>query len=188
MSDYIKKQAAKHKVVHDFSGKRHFFKVYNERGEEHLVSIDVMCDCQYMGVQGVANSEVCSHIIAVLQDAIKHGHINKTGDKNLLLQTRRRECANLVRPSNRKINEVRISENETPMHREMKLRICAELKALGKDFITEAIFETGGRADILVLDDMRCIEIMTTEEEESIEKKKETYPKGLVMDVIKIKR
>ena len=103
-----------------------------------------------------------------------------------MTQAKINECINLVRVGNRKINEIRIGENESSKHRDKKIEVCTELIKQGKSFITEAIFKIGGRADILVLDDFRVIEIMHSEKDESIEIKREKYPKGLRIEVIKI--
>jgi len=53
-------------------------------------------------------------------------------------------------------------------------------------FITEAIFRTGGRADILVLENIEVIEIMNTETMESIAEKQKTYPTGIKITPIKL--
>ena len=76
--------------------------------------------------------------------------------------------------------------SESPGHWMTKERICQQLSRAGKQFVTEAIFTSGGRADILVLDDFKVIEIVKTETEKSIMKKRETYPKGLDLEVIKV--
>jgi hypothetical protein len=103
-----------------------------------------------------------------------------------LLNAKRNECLRLVRMSNRRVNEIRIGNNESSAHRDKKLEVCTELLKQGKHFVTEAIFVNGGRADILVLDDFRVIEILKSEKLESIEIKKELYPKGLRVEIIKI--
>lgn len=187
MSDYIKDRIKNHRVIHEYSGKRHFFKVISDSGEEYNVSLELKCNCRYHSVQGSPNGELCSHAIAVMQEVVNHGHINKSGGDDIQ-QMKRNECANLVRSSNRKINEIRVSPGESKEHQDMKTKICVELISQGKNFISEAIFETGGRADILVLDDFRAIEIMSSENEESIEEKRKNYPKGLKIDTIKVRK
>lgn len=64
----------------------------------------------------------------------------------------KRRMLNLVRISNRKINTVRISTANTYEHEKMKFELCWVLANKGYDFITEAIFTNGSRADILCLD------------------------------------
>ena len=93
------------------------------------------------------------------------------------------ECLNLVRVGNRKRNEIRSSDGESPAHRSLKEKICNQLLADGHEIITEAIFKTGGRADILVLDQFKVIEIVCTETDESLIKKSQTYPQGLNIEV-----
>ena len=103
-----------------------------------------------------------------------------------LVQMKRNDCLQLVRLSNRKVNEIRTGENEGKKHREVKESICKALRDEGKYFVTEAIFKNGGRADILVLDDFKVIEILDSESVESIRAKKGYYPKGLKVEVVKI--
>jgi len=95
-------------------------------------------------------------------------------------QKRRNECMQLVRISNRNtVCEIRYSNSESKKHIDKKKEICAELILQGKQFLTEAIFENGGRADILVLDDFEVIEILSSETERAFEQKKDYYPRGL---------
>ena len=76
MSKYLTKESEKHKVTHTFSGKLHFFKVKTDHKTEHDTSIQVNCSpCRFMGVQGVANGKICSHILAVLKKIVKDGEI-----------------------------------------------------------------------------------------------------------------
>ena len=77
MANYLQKTAKKHKVTHDFSGRQHFFKVETPGGSEHSVIIQVGCDCTFMGVQGVAKGEICSHILAVFEKIVDDGEIKK---------------------------------------------------------------------------------------------------------------
>ena len=102
-----------------------------------------------------------------------------------VIEEKRNVCANLVRTSNRIMNEVRCSTSESPSHRYIKEQICQELERQGKKYITEAIFIKGGRADILVLDDFLAIEIACSESEESLTRKAELYPNGIRIKVIR---
>ena len=78
MSKYLLKESKKHKVEHIFSRKRHFFKVTTNHGTKHDTSIQFSCSpCRYMGVQGVPNSKICSHILAVLKKIVKDGEIKQ---------------------------------------------------------------------------------------------------------------
>lgn len=54
-----------HTVKKVYSGKLHFFEVTSKSGEKYNVSIQANCDCRFMGIQGIANGKICSHIIAV---------------------------------------------------------------------------------------------------------------------------
>ena len=102
-----------------------------------------------------------------------------------LIKEKVNECLRLVRMSNRKVNEIRFGENESLVHQEMKKYLCNKLKSEGHYFVTEAIFETGGRADILVLDEFKAIEIAVTEDELSILNKRKVYPKGIEIEVVR---
>lgn len=74
MSKYKIDRAEKHKVKHIFSGKTHIFEVTSVK-ETYDVIIAAKCNCEYMGIQGVANSKICSHILAVLKDIAERGDI-----------------------------------------------------------------------------------------------------------------
>ena len=101
-------------------------------------------------------------------------------------QLRKNICLNLLRISNRKINEIRVGNNESKDHRAIKTLICNKLLSEGKDFVTEAIFKSGGRADILILEEFKAIEILKTEKESNILNKKLKYPRGIVFEIVKI--
>ena len=79
MSNHIRRKANEHKVKHLFSGKTHFFEVQSGSGEKYNVSIKIGCDCRYMGVQGIANGKMCSHVLAALKEIVNKGEINHNG-------------------------------------------------------------------------------------------------------------
>lgn len=186
MSNYLKKKAKNHKVTHEFSGKVHFFKVESPSGKTHSVSIQVGCGCAYMGAQGVANNQICSHVLATMESIIETGNIRLTIGSDAMKQLKRNICAKLVRPSNRVLNEFRTSTGESKAHMDKKIEVCKRLKDENKHFICEAIFEKGGgRADILVLDTFTAIEIVHTESEQSIQRKRDEYPEGIRIEVIR---
>ena len=176
---YLKKQMEGHEVTHEFSGKNHFFKVKTKQGTEHNVIIQASCDCKFMGVTGIANKTICSHILAVFKEILDKENISLTNGHEGMTAIRRRACLNLVRMSNRIVGEVRSSTGESESHINKKKEICARLDQEKKHYVTEAIFKTGGRCDILVLDDFEAIEIINTETNKSIEHKRETYPEGI---------
>lgn len=186
MGNYLKNRAKTHRVTHEFSGRQHFFKVESVKGSDHSVSIQVGCDCTYMGVQGIANGTICSHILAVFENILIHGNIRLTIGSEAMVQAKRNACTNLVRPSNRQLNEVRTSEGESPKHIAKKKEICKRLLAEGKHFMTEAIFKTGGRADVLCLDNFIAYEVVNTETTESILKKQSGYPEGIKIEVVRV--
>jgi hypothetical protein len=66
-----------------------------------------------------------------------------------------------------------------------KVRTCVQLSREGKEYYTEAIFENGSRADIVVLDDFRIIEIAMTESEASLAEKERKYPPEFTIEVIR---
>lgn len=102
-------------------------------------------------------------------------------------QARIRESLGLLKPSNIAINEVRTSYGEGPEHREAKKTLCKYLQGKGLHFVTEAIFRTGGRADIFVLENIEVIEILSSEKMESIEEKKKLYPEGIKIIPIRLR-
>ena len=105
--------------------------------------------------------------------------------KEASLQFKRNICKSLVRPSNRILNKVRSSTSESPEHIAKKEEICGELEKKGQHYVTEAIFIKGGRADIFVLDTFTAIEIVKTETEESIARKRINYPEGVKIEVVR---
>ena len=176
-------RASEMKVTRLYAGKRAFFEVGDQK---HQVSVQANCDCSFMGKQGVANGEICSHILAVLYKVGRDGGLQTVNlPKEEMLQMRRNEALSLVRASNRKVNEVRFSSSEGKEHVAAKVMICEELVKMGKSFVTEAIFTTGGRADVFVLDDWVAVEIASSESEESIEEKRTSYPRGVKVEVVR---
>jgi hypothetical protein len=89
------------------------------------------------------------------------------------------ESLRLIRLGNIKVDEFRSSSKEGIIHQAAKMAICQYLQSQGKHFLTEAIFKTGGRADILVLDDIQVIEIIESERPESLVHKRNIYPRGI---------
>ena len=83
------------------------------------------------------------------------------------LARQRMEVLSKVRISNRKVNVLRVSPNNTYAHEKTKFDVFFYCRQQGWDVITEAIFETGGRADILILDTDTVVEIVHTEKEEN---------------------
>ena len=90
-----------------------------------------------------------------------------------------------VRISNRKINCLRWHNNESREHIIKKLDICRFLKENKHDFITEAIFLNGSRADIVDLTSGKIYEVLCSEKEEDCNVKIEKYP--CEFSVVKVK-
>jgi hypothetical protein len=99
----------------------------------------------------------------------------------LQLQARRNKIAQLIRISNRHKNCLKWSPNELDGHLQMKFAICRHLLAKGKEFYTEAIFNDGGRADIINADDAVIYEVVDSESEESINRKRVDYPLPIIV-------
>jgi len=85
-------------------------------------------------------------------------------------------------------NCIRINVNNSLEHEITKLRICYELIKSGKEVFTEAIFDNGSRADILVLDDHRVIEILCSESEESCLEKYNNYPVLFELEMVRVNK
>jgi hypothetical protein len=93
------------------------------------------------------------------------------------LQVKRNNTARLFRHSSKiHRNCIRLNSGSTWEHELAKIYECRRLLREGKEFITEAVFEDGRRADIVVLDDAEVIEIQHSESDESIEEKRKAYP------------
>ena len=96
---------------------------------------------------------------------------------NFNKQYQRNNISRLLRISNRNRNALRWGSNETDEHITMKFNICKTLKEWGHEFYTEAIFDdTGLRADVIDADEGIVYEVVSSEEKESIERKKSLYP------------
>ena len=78
MSEHIKAEAEKHRVKYDGGRKNHFFKVFSGSAPmSYNVMLQASCDCAFMARYGIANGEICSHIIAVLNDITSRGRIQR---------------------------------------------------------------------------------------------------------------
>ena len=75
-----------------------------------------------------------------------------------------------------KRNVFKMNRNEGFSHCLAKFLICHELVSNGIDFISEAIFENGKRADIFDLVNCEAIEILSSEKESNLVNKREDYP------------
>lgn len=183
-------------VKHVASGKYHFFDVMNhDRKRSYNVSIQVNCDCEHAAWRAGKDtgevSQFCSHTLAVMRQIIAHKQLKaKQGsihhDTELALQMRRNACLQYVRQANRELNTIRVGRNEGQKHIATKQQVCMYLKSQGKHFITEAILETGDRIDVLVLDDFRAIEIVDSENDQSLLAKRKKYPRYLDIHYIKV--
>ena len=80
------------------------------------------------------------------------------------------------------VNCVRVNIGSTLAHEATKFNLCYGLAMLGHDFITEAETENRQcRCDVVDLDDAIIFEIVNTEKEESIVKKKGKYPLPIIV-------
>lgn len=71
--------------------------------------------------------------------------------------------------------DIKINVGNTMVHELAKCLVVYEMKLNGHAVVTEAIFKNGRRADVFVLDELEVIEIVESEGEESIEKKRVDY-------------
>lgn len=105
------------------------------------------------------------------------------------LMRKRNDAMREIRISNKvgsHRNCIRINVNNSFEHELAKLRICYDLIKSGKEVFTEAVFDNGSRADIVVLDDYRIIEVLCSESEESCLEKAKKYPSLFVLEMMKI--
>ena len=85
----------------------------------------------------------------------------------------------LVRSSNKcgsHRNCIRLSPANSIEHERKKFEICWWLLKNKYTFITEAIFEKSGRADIFILDTGVAIEILHSETDKQFDAKLDKYP------------
>ena len=92
----------------------------------------------------------------------------------------RNKIRQLIRISNRHKDVLRWSSNETENHLNMKFKICKYLKKKGIEFYSEAILNNGLRCDIISADEEKIIEVVNSETEKSIARKKKVYPLEVV--------
>ena len=83
-------------------------------------------------------------------------------------------------------NCIRINVANSLEHELEKLRICYELIKSGKEVFTEAIFVNGSRADIIVLDDFKIIEVLYSESEVDCLEKSKKYPVLFELEMVKV--
>ena len=106
--------------------------------------------------------------------------------KDLLIK--RNNAVREIRHSNKigsHRNCIRISGANSLEHEITKLKICYNLLKESKEFITEAIFDNGSRADILILDDHKIIEILYSEKEIECIRKARKYPTLFELEMVK---
>ena len=106
------------------------------------------------------------------------------------LLTKRNDAMREIRHSNRigsQRNCIRINVNNSIEHEFAKLKICYELIKSGKEVVTEAIFNNGSRADIVVLDDYKIIEVLYSESEVGCLEKARKYPDLFELEMVKVK-
>ena len=85
-------------------------------------------------------------------------------------------------------NCIRINVANSLEHEITKLRICYDLIKEGKEVFTEAIFDNGSRADILVLDDYKIIEVLCSEGEGACLEKSKKYPELFELEMVKVNK
>lgn len=98
---------------------------------------------------------------------------------NVAQRLRIKETLSYLKPSSREtkiVNAIRLHRSTTKDHMQKICEICMWLKEQGRDFITEAEFIKGGRADIVVLEACQAVEVLVTETVESFLKNKSKYP------------
>lgn len=91
-----------------------------------------------------------------------------------LLVTRNDNARLLVRGQPK--NCVRFNTGSNLVHEMEKARICFELQQMGHFFVSEAVFSSGGRADVFDLDTSTVLEILCSETEAQYNAKIKKYP------------
>lgn len=93
-----------------------------------------------------------------------------------VLQQRAESCKLLSRKFNHKEGVLKFNIHNTLEHELAKFLVCWELAKQDKQFVSEAVFENGRRADVFVLDDKEAIEILVSETKEMLKEKIKEYP------------
>ena len=94
------------------------------------------------------------------------------------------ERLQFIRIGNRKLNCLRWHNNETREHIIKKLDLCRWLKEINHEFITEAVFNNGSRADVVDLTDGVIYEVLVSENEECCDEKIKKYPREF--EIVKV--
>ena len=106
------------------------------------------------------------------------------------LLTKRNDAMREIRYTNKAgshRNCIRINVNNSIEHEITKLKISYDLIKSGKEIITEAIFVNGSRADIVVLDDYKIIEVLYSESEAACLEKAKKYPDLFELEMVRAK-
>ncbi len=98
------------------------------------------------------------------------------GAKLALMEVRNTSMQKLDRAYRPTRNVIRFSHTETIEHYLQKCKVCYELRKMNIEFVCEARFYEGTRADIYVLDRDLAIEVLHSEAWENLEKKRQAYP------------
>lgn len=85
----------------------------------------------------------------------------------------------------REVNVIKIHQHNSNLHEELKQKICENILTKNEKFVCEAIFVSGGRADVFNISTGEVFEIMISEHEESINKKKLLYPQDVKIKTIR---
>jgi len=97
------------------------------------------------------------------------------------LQKKRNDVRRLLRHSSGiHVNCIRLNIGNTLEHERAKFEKCWELKNAGEEFLTEAVFENGLRADVVNLDRGMVYEIIASEGEDSLKNKAYSYPLPII--------
>ena len=75
-----------------------------------------------------------------------------------------------------KENTIKLNRHNTFQHELAKFLLAWEALQQENDFIAEAIFKNGKRADLVILQQGEAWEVLHSESKKSIEAKKEDYP------------
>jgi hypothetical protein len=76
---------------------------------------------------------------------------------------------------------------ESDEHIRRKFEVWLELRKRGSTVMTEAIFENGGRADVVDLSRGIIYEVTHSEKENDCKEKVKTYPRGVEVRIVRTK-
>ena len=94
-------------------------------------------------------------------------------------------CLRLIKFTTRH-NVLKVHSQNSYAHEKLKFDIVYLLRKAGHEIATKVEFKKGGRADVLALSEMVCLELLYSESLIDFESKKSSYPAGLMVVAVQV--